>query len=484
MNNSRKKKCPQKTQIVASPLAMPTMSSSSDDDDEEEDDDDEESDSSSESCTSTSSFNSDSSSSSDSGSSDDDSDIDDTAENGKASCKAGTSAPAKRSKHPNANDTNTSWGFAAEAKKNFDIFRRSTNNLSERVFGNFDGVDKESLIKTSPHALGQNSSRSSAQHANSRAAAAPMFSNRGATGSDGKPIGRRKTKVQPHKDHHNSTDHHQSKDARADKKTEFSSFLKTKNNRKLNAFAVCDSSDAMDTKDLFTRPKTGAGVNANANTNANANAHTDAATTSSSISFGSNRGSNSSASISKVRLNNNHNSKNNKQTNSETRTHSKDTSRSIAAASLNNNSNSIRNNNTNCNASSYKSDAPRRVELVSLPLCPNSKNRYDSSSDDDLAYLTTPSTSHQSDRKYSLDFASLIAGVDPITGRKIDHHHRHGIRSIPDPLGMSSNYPMLSSLSPHTPPYNKNQSMGKNNNIHHKQKPKKNQKKIFHLHIP
>lgn len=43
-------------------------------------------------------------------------------------------------------DVNGTWGFAAEAKKNFDIFHKSTAQ-PERVFGNFDGIDKESLVK-------------------------------------------------------------------------------------------------------------------------------------------------------------------------------------------------------------------------------------------------------------------------------------------------------------------------------------------------
>lgn len=279
-----------------------------------------------------------------------------------------------------------------------------------------------------------------------------------------KAAGRRKTKAQSHTIDYAA---HPTKSTRTNKKTEFNSFLKTKNNRKVNAFAMCNSNDALDTKDLFTRPKIGAG------------AVTVTSAQSSVISFGSNRGSNSSASICKVRLNNNDSSKTNKLIQSETRSHSKDTNHSLASvASLNNNSNSIRNNNTSSNASNNKSGAPRRVVLVSLPLDPN-KNRYDSSSDDEIPYLTTPSTSHQSDKKFSLDFASLVAGVDLKTGHKIEHHG-HGVRSIPDPLGMSSNYPMLSSLSPHTPPYNKNQSMGKNNHIHHKNK--QNQKKNIYIY--
>lgn len=466
----KRKSKPKKTCRIP-PLATSSSSDDDDDDDEEEDDDDESS--SSESCSSSSSYNSDSSSSSDSASSDDDSDMDDNDDTASASCTTVT-----RSKDSQTNlDPSASWGFAAEAKKNFDIFRRPTNALSERVFGNFDGVDKESLVKTSSHASNQNT-RLSAQQAQSRMLM-PMFSNskqNNSTASDTKLTNssRRKTKTQSshHKDHKDHKDHrdHQPKDAqRPGKKTEFSSFLKTKNNRKLNAFAVCDSSDTMDTKDLFTRPKT---------------TKNQTQTASSSISFGSNRGNNSCASHTKVRLNhNNHNSKISKQTHQTSASeptsmrsmHSKDTARAVghaAAAPINNNSNSIRNNNTNCNNASNSnklSGTPRRVALVSLPLDPN-KNRtiYGSSSEDEIPYLTTPSTSHQSDNKYSLDFASLIAGVDPTTGHTNTDLHRHGVRSIPDSLGMSSNYPMLSSLSPHTPPYNnKNQSMGKNNHIHH-----------------
>lgn len=456
-------------------------------------------------------------------SSSDDSDIDDEVNAASTSC----ATVITRSKDTNVIDASSSWGFAAEAKKNFDIFRRPATALSERVFGNFDGVDKASLIKTTTNASNLMCTRLSAQQNANNASRmiAPIFPNTGKNSNssnsnknngmvnDNRLVGgRRKSKIQSSKDNSNS-DHH-TKDARTGKKTEFNNFLKTKNSRKhLNAFAVCDSGDAtVDTKNLFSRPKT---VTAKTTTNINNTATTStvhttstkttkttmttavAATTTaastasssssssmSSVSFGSNRGSNSSASISKNRSNNSHSSKICKQnTHSDTRSHSKDTNRGggggQAATQLNNNSNSIRNNNTNCSvtaattatASNNLPGTPRRVALVSLPLDPN-KNRYGSSSDDEIPYLTTPSTSHQSDNKYSLDFASLLTGIDPITAghhNKFDHVG-HGVRTIPDPLGMSSNYPMLSSLSPHTPPYNKNQSMGKNNHIHHKQK--------------
>lgn len=49
---------------------------------------------------------------------------------------------------PTVVDANGSWGFAAEAKKNLDIFRKSSTQ-NERVFGNFDGIDKNSLVKIS-----------------------------------------------------------------------------------------------------------------------------------------------------------------------------------------------------------------------------------------------------------------------------------------------------------------------------------------------
>lgn len=540
---------PIQTQIIAT--------SSSSDDDEEDDDDDEDSDSSSESCSSSSIGSSDSSSSSDSVSSDDDSDDNEQnpSANGASTAKSNPNTTATIAANTRSKDTaidaGTSWGFAAEAKKNFDIFRRSTNALSERVFGNFDGVDKESLVKTSSN---QNSRSAAAQQAAANARLLmPAFSGKGqansksqAGNSDGKTTGRRKTKTQSNKDHndHHHHHHHQKDGRGTDKKTEFSSFLKTKNNRKLNAFAVCDSSDATDSKDLFTRPTKTAAAAAAA---ASVTTPTTSGALSSAQSFGSNRGSNSSASQSKNRLNNNvHNSKTNKKSHSDTtragtpmRSNAKDTSSrngnhgnamssamtttpsttimpstpttttNHSSSNNNNNSNSARNNNTNSNQANSNnktqttSGTPRRVALVSLPLDPSNKNRrYDSSSDDDIPYLkTTPSTSHQSDKhaKYSLDFASLVAGIDShtsSTGTGVHHHHHHhhhhnnhqqhnhhhhhnhhksqggiggttanidGIRSIPDPLGISSNYSMLSSLSPHTPPYNKNQSMGKNN---------------------
>lgn len=47
------------------------------------------------------------------------------------------------------NGSSNSWGFAAEAKKSVDIFRKAPP-ANERVFGNFDGIDKESLVKIDP----------------------------------------------------------------------------------------------------------------------------------------------------------------------------------------------------------------------------------------------------------------------------------------------------------------------------------------------
>lgn len=57
-----------------------------------------------------------------------------------------------------------SWGFAAEAKKSVDIFRKVPPE-NERVFGNFDGIDKESLIKINNSTTSNNNSIATASSA-------------------------------------------------------------------------------------------------------------------------------------------------------------------------------------------------------------------------------------------------------------------------------------------------------------------------------
>lgn len=114
-------------------------------------DDDDESGSSSGSCSSSSSDNdSDTSSSSQSSSSDYENETKDNETNSWTKNVVGgtSSAPSTQKVFSVSTsvDMNGSWGFAAEAKKNFDIFQKNTAQ-PERVFGNFDGIDKESLVK-------------------------------------------------------------------------------------------------------------------------------------------------------------------------------------------------------------------------------------------------------------------------------------------------------------------------------------------------
>lgn len=121
---------------------------SSDDDDET---------SSSGSCSSSSSDDNDSdtSSSSQSSSSEFENETNDTATNswtknvttGKSNVSLTQKVfPAATTTGGGGVDVNGTWGFAAEAKKNFDIFHKNATQ-PERVFGNFDGIDKESLVK-------------------------------------------------------------------------------------------------------------------------------------------------------------------------------------------------------------------------------------------------------------------------------------------------------------------------------------------------
>ncbi|KAJ6646741.1 Histone acetyltransferase KAT6A [Pseudolycoriella hygida] len=114
--------------------------SSSDDDDT----------SSSGSCSSSSSDNdSDTSTSSQSSSSDNENETNDNESNNWSKNVVGSKsddATQKLFAATTSADVNGTWGFAAEAKKNFDIFQKNTVQ-PERVFGNFDGIDKESLVK-------------------------------------------------------------------------------------------------------------------------------------------------------------------------------------------------------------------------------------------------------------------------------------------------------------------------------------------------
>lgn len=57
-----------------------------------------------------------------------------------------TSKSAAESAAAVASSSSSAWGFAAEAKKSVDIFRKTAEVANERVFGNFDGIDKDSLV--------------------------------------------------------------------------------------------------------------------------------------------------------------------------------------------------------------------------------------------------------------------------------------------------------------------------------------------------
>lgn len=484
-------------------VQLSCTSSSSDGDDEEEGESDG---SSSGSCSSSSSsYNDDdsdsSNTSSNSGSSDDDSNADEPVENKSAKSKAPQPAKASTRSATNAaaaaaaaaaavvsmTDTNT-WGFAAEAKKNLDIFRRSATSLGERVFGNFDGIDKDALIKTTAQSAQQRYAASAAAKTRlasqvsgastpfGRAESLRSSSTTAATVADHRSAGRRKTKSHPQKQQTNERDHRQRSQS-ASKKTENTTILKGRaNNKNLNVFAFDDTDNNTSKANikLFTHPKTSTTTKTTTNATASmANATatilrttTTTTATSTATKHDSKRGNAANTSTtttnapattttttttpglsrtpatSSNRLNSSNTTSRKNQILSEAR--AKDT-RNTTTATINNNLNSIRNNNNNNTSNNNMSTAnkagPRRVTLVSLPLEPKSMRNYDSSSDDEIPYLRTASTSHVKD---SLDFATL--------------RERSDFNSI----GVSSKYPMLSSLSPHTPPYNKTQSMGKN----------------------
>lgn len=446
-----------------------------DDDDEDEDDENEDEDdgsdgSSSESCSSSSSSyndDSDSSTSSNSGSSDNETNTDEEPEQSKPT-KSNTPAMAKASTRSATNaaaaaaaaaaatasmtDTNT-WGFAAEAKKNLDIFRRSATSLGDRVFGNFDGIDKFALVKTSANNSEQKFTASIA--ANTRLSsqasnALPVFgrteslrSSGTTTTADHRSAGRRKTKTQSQKEQTNERDQRQ-RSHNASKKTENNTIVKGRtNNKKLNVFAFDDTDNTTKANiKLFTHPKTSTTTKTTITTNATASTtkhDSKRGSTTNTTTTNTETGLPRTPATSSNRLTNITVNSRKSQILSDTR--AKDT-RNPTTATINNNLNSIRNNNNNTshnNLSSANKAGTRRVTLVSLPLEPKLVH-YDSSSDDEIPYLRTPSTSHVKD---SLDFATL--------------RERSDFNSI----GMSSKYPMLSSLSPHTPPYNKTQSMGK-----------------------
>lgn len=457
------------TQAKGSRLSVSSTSTSSsgedddDDDDEDDDDDDDGESSSTESSTSTSSYNdSESSSTSNSSSSE--------GENGEcpqgrvtghtdgeyskakkqtatANCRKGAGAPR------NSQDTSATWGFAAEAKKNLDIFNSSL--LGGRVFGNFDGVDKDSLVKVAPSSSNKKNetTKQSGQLRGLFDSLTHVFATSDNTRMkqtpDYKIGGRRRlnrTQTSPIKDAPTRSSYRffkeQSETLANDmnsinnKQTELNteSFGGSSSVRKLNSFGVNTNSNT-NSKKLFTNPVIATPISATS-----------------------------------------------------TRSSRSENTFQLLTRSQSSLANPITPRSSTVNAppsynNSPKTATPRRIALVSLPLDPKNM-RYNSSSEDEIPYLTinrnknnvhaqqtstnninnsairhssSPSSSSFSDNKLfgftntnsqSLDFASL---------------RETGALNFVGTPSSSSYHAMLSSpITSQPPPYSKNQLMGKN----------------------
>lgn len=172
-------------------------------------------------------------------------------------------------------DVNGTWGFAAEAKKNFDIFHKNAAQ-PERVFGNFDGIDKESLVKIDktkasdtvkdrPTADGKSSGQlkglfdslshvfSTTDYTRSRQGAPPNYKlgvrrKKQKDSLDGPPKVVLKETRSTFRDYKEQRLQEQNK---TDKKTEFNSFLNVSNN-KLNNCSISVSNNT-EAKEQFAK---------------------------------------------------------------------------------------------------------------------------------------------------------------------------------------------------------------------------------------
>lgn len=420
----------------------------------------------------------------------------------KSSGNDSSSGSSLHKRHAGPKESSATWGFAAEAKKNFDIFQRASScALSERVFGNFDGVDKESLVKVSNSSYGgQKSSTSNRASGHTRG----LFDNSDAyttnncsrskhqnNEADHKVIGRRKSNKTPKGDaaavtgtkaastkdvfkETRSTYKDYNKGFRCDdattpnntahpKKTDFTKFLNAKNSSNGSGGSTSSSmnEDAKEyLKKVFAHNPESASTSRGAAAFVAANSQQH----------------HNNNNINNKNKNNNHHSNNN---------------------TTNNNHND--NNNVSKN-NSQKSKTPRRIALMSLPLDP--KNiRYNSSSDDEIPYLTTPrnsnhikslnsnavqnarckqlnsNTTTSSNANSNSADSQLLFGFTNSNSQSLDFASLRETSGCLNSIAMSSNYPMLSSLSPHTPPYTKNQSMGKDQNQTNQKKKKTRTKK-------
>lgn len=374
----------------------------------------------------------------------------------------------------NASDANSTWGFAAEAKKNLDIF--NSGLLSGRVFGNFDGVDKESLVKVAPTANAKKNAQTkttgqlrglfdSLTHV--FATSDGSRASRRGTSPDYKIGGRRRvTKVQQQTDTTPTTgkdtrssfrffkEQSQTDDvilrslnnrrADAEELTPLAlatpSFLATGPNKKLNSFGLANA-DA-DDKPAFSKKFFANPVLAN-----------DARPASTSTSTMKTRSENVFQSMTR--------------------------NRTLAAATS---------ANANSSAAPNQPKTSRRIALVSLPL--DQKNlRYNTSSEDEIPYLTTgrkansqnanaveqqqpsqssnnaiklPSTSHMP-FAYNSNSHNKLFGFANANAQSLDFaslRETGGINFAG--TASASGNALASPVTPQPPPYNKNQLMGKN----------------------
>lgn len=459
--------------------------------------------------------------SSNSTSSDDDDDDDETSEIQMSSTKkmskkqpnlitksSGNDSSSASSLHKrHAGSKESTWGFAAEAKKSFDIFQRASSSaVNERVFGNFDGVDKETLVKVSNSSFGDqkpsSSKKAPGQIRGLFDSLTPLYATNNFSRSkqqdnepDYKMTGRRKT----NKGAKGAIASANAKDGFKEtgstfkgcdgvttpsntvhpKKTDFTKFLNAKNSShgtggsgssnssKTSTLSSINDANNEEAKQQFTK-KFFAQNSGAAGTSKAAAASTALATN--SLQHHNNNN------INNKNKNNNHQSNNN-------------------AANNNNNNNNNQNQN-------QKSKAPRRIALMSLPLDPKNV-RYNSSSDDEIPYLTTPrnsnhikslnsnavqnarckqlnsSTTTSSNANSNSVDSQLLFGFTNSNSQSLDFASLRETSGCLNSIPMSSNYPMLSSLSPHTPPYNKNQSMGKDQNQTNQKKTKNSSTTLY-----
>lgn len=389
------------------------------------------------------------------------------------------SSHRKRTAVTSSRETNTTWGFAAEAKKNFDIFQHASSARNERVFGNFDGVDRESLVKVgNPKDDGHYSRQ---------------------------PVGETK----------HTNNHHDFKSAYQRNRNAKNVVVETMHSAHSSKTDYQKFSNA----EKCANDRSGKGVGGRIGKVAE---H--------SLPQNSDSASSSSSSTSVASSQPHHKHKSN------VKMPANIGSMRCTSDNSDEHTNDSHNQNTNQDSDigvtgtqkydsnrNRRTKTPRRIALMSLPL--DLRNaRYQSSSDDEMPYMTTsrnsnriksiidrnaasPNARHSqfniirdrgnsnisttsstinttttttttisatsttttittstsnSKSNQSVD-RQLLFGLTNNNSQSLDFASLRETSGCLNSIAMSSNYPMLSSLSPHMPPYNKNQSMGKEN---------------------